>query len=471
MRQLAPGDAFMLYTESPGAPNHIGSLGIYDPATAPGGRLTFEALREYYEGRIHLAQAFRQRLVRAPFDLTDPWWVQDSSFDLEYHLRHSSLPRPGNWRQLCNLVSRLHAQTLDLTRPPWEAYLIDGLDSVPGAPEGSVAIMHRIHHSAIDGVGGVEVLSALFQTSPDEGPPEHDDRWRPERVPNAWELLGRATLANAARPWRVVRGVSRALPHVVRLPRRVAEGDVRLPALAVPTTPFNARVSPHRVFDARVFRLADLKAIKAAVTGATINDVVLTVCGGAMRAYLDKRGELPEASMAAAVPVSVRTEGEADSEGNRVSQLFCDLHTDVADPRRRLADVAATTREAKGSQPALGGNQLTQMSSVLPGALFGLALRANAEIARRGRSAGLLNTQVSNIPGPPIPLYCAGARMLRMYGLGPVITGAALIHVIMSYCDEVTFSFTSDREVVPDPAAYADCLQDAFDELHAATTA
>ncbi|HET7522563.1 MAG TPA: wax ester/triacylglycerol synthase family O-acyltransferase [Acidimicrobiales bacterium] len=469
MKQLTPGDAFMLYTETPGSPNHIGSLGIFDPATAPGGSLSFEQLLEYYAERIHLGKSFRRRLVRVPMDLDDPWWVEDSSFDLEYHLRHTALPAPGDWNQLCALVGRLHSRPLDLSRPPWEAWLIEGLNAIPGVPPGSIGILIRVHHTAIDGVGGIELLSALLQLNPDDAPPDVPDTWEPERVPSPWELLGRATLNNAQKPWRLARAVAKALPAAARLPSRIRSQEIKVPSLTVPTTRFNAKVSPHRSFDAATFALADLKAIKSAVPGATVNDAVMAVCAGALRIYLDKLGELPEASLAAVVPMSLRTQDEAGNEGNRVAQFFCSLHTDIADPLQRLAEVARSTKEAKGSQQALGAHSLQQMSSVLPGAVFGMALRANAEIGSRTGTTGFMNTQISNIPGPPFPLYCAGAKLISMYGLGPVITGAGLIHVIMSYCDVVTFSFTTDRDIMPDPANYAEALRISFDELLEAT--
>jgi WS/DGAT/MGAT family acyltransferase len=459
----------MLYTETPGGPNQIASFGIFDPSTAPGGHIDLPALIEYFASRVRLGKAFRRRLVRVPLDLDDPWWIEDCDFDLEYHLRHTALPAPGDWSQLSTLLARLHSRPLDLTRPPWEAYLIEGLHAVPGVPAGSIGLLVRVHHTAIDGVGGIELLSALFQLDPAEPPPQVADTWQPEGVPSSWNLLGRATVSTLAKPWRLARGVARALPEATRIPLRLHAREIQLPALTVPATRFNSRVSPHRVFDAVTVPLASLKTVKASVPGATVNDVVLTICAGALRTYLSKLGELPEASLAAVVPMSLRTDGETGQEGNRITQLFCSLHTDVADPRARLQAVAETTRIAKGSQPALGAQALQQMSSVFPGALFGLALRANAELGRRTGSTAMLNTQISNVPGPPIPLYCAGAKLLKMYGLGPVVTGAALIHIIMSYCDEVTFSFTSDRAILPDPPVYAEALSNAFEELRAAT--
>jgi WS/DGAT/MGAT family acyltransferase len=469
VKQLTPNDAFMLYAEGPGSPNQIASLQIFDPSEAPGGPLTFERFVEYYRSRVHLGKAFRRRLVRVPFDLDDPWWVEDANFDLEYHLRHTSLPAPGNWHQLCKLVARLHSHTLDLSRPPWETWLIEGLNDIPGIPKGSVGILVRVHHTAIDGVGGIELMSALFQLSADEGRPTTEDTWSPERVPNQWDLLARAAVSNAARPFRFAMGAARVIPKAMSIPGRLRSREIQLPSLAVPTTRFNARVSPHRVFDAIIMSLADVKAIKMTVPGATVNDAVLTICAGALRIYLDRLNELPQQSLAAAIPMSIRNENESGEEGNRVAQFFTDLHTNIADPKERLAAVAESTKISKGSQQALGAHALQQMSSVVPGSLFGLALRANAQLGQRTGSAGMLNTQVSNIPGPPIPLYCAGAKLLRMYGLGPVIGGAALIHVVMSYLDLMTLSFTSDRDIMPDPSTYAEALSESFEELKAAT--
>ena len=469
MQQLTPGDAFMLYTEQPGSPNHIGSLGLFDPSGIPGGHLSFERLVEYFGERVHLGKAFRRRMVRVPLDLDDPWWVEDSSFDLEYHLRHTALPAPGNWRQLCNLVARLHSRPLDMSRPPWEAWMIEGLDEIPGVPPGSIGILIRVHHTAIDGVGGIELLSALLQLHPDDPPPDVPDLWKPDRMPSQWELLGRAAVSNALKPFRLARLAATAVPRAARVAGQLREKEIRFPTLMVPATRFNARVTPHRVFDAATFSLSEIKRIKSTVSGATVNDAVITVCAGALRYYLDGLGELPDGSLAAVIPISVRSTDQKGGEGNRVAQFFCDMHSDIADPVQRLAAVAESTRMAQGSQEALGGHALQQMSSVMPGALFGMALRANAELGARSRSSGLLNTQISNVPGPPFPLYCAGARLLSMYGLGPVITGAALIHVVMSYCDTITFSFTSDRDIMPDPSGYAECLRRSFRDLQEAT--
>ena len=418
MKQLTPNDAFMLYAEGPDSPNHIGSLGIFDPSTAPGGTVTFEQMVEYYSARMHLGKAFRRRMVRVPFDLDDPWWVEDGSFDLEYHLRHTALPTPGDWAQLCKLLGRLHSRPLDLTRPPWEAYLIEGLNAVPGVPEGSIGILVRVHHTAIDGVGGIELMSALFQLGPDDPPPDVTDTWHPDRMPNSWELLGRAAIANATKPVRLVRGAARVLPKAVRIPGRLRSKEIQLPTLTVPTTRFNARVSPHRVFDGVTMQLADLKAIKGTVAGATVNDVVLTTCAGALRTYLGKLGELPEASLAAAVPMSLRTEGEAGDEGNRVAQLFIDLHTDIADPRP--AGGRGGDHPHRQGQPAGPGG--ARPAADVPGDAR-CPLRAGVAGQRRDRSADRHHRHAQHPdqqhPRPPHPAVLRRRQVVAHVRLGP----------------------------------------------------
>jgi WS/DGAT/MGAT family acyltransferase len=469
MKQLAPGDAFMLYADQPGSPNHIGSLGLFDPHTAPGGAVTFDGLVEYFDARMRLGKSFRRRLVRVPFDLDDPWWVEDGSFDIEYHLRQTALPAPGNWKQLCTAVGRIHSHPLDLSHPPWEAWMIEGLRDIPGLPESAFALLIRVHHTAIDGVGGMELLSALFQLHPEDPPPDVADNWRPDRVPNPWELTLRAAVSNTQKAVRLVQGMTRAVPKAIQVTGQLCRREIKLPTLTVPATRFNARVSPHRVFEAAVFDLGELKKIKATVPGATVNDAVIAVCAGALRSYLEDLGELPDASLAAVCPMSVRSTEQKGEEGNQIAQFFCDMHTDIGDPKLRLVAIAESTRVAKESQGAMGARSLQQISRVVPGALFGVALRANAEIGSRSRTTALVNTQISNIPGPPFPLYCAGAELTGIYGLGPVVTGAALIHVVMSYCDRVSFSFTSDREILPDPSAYAEALRSSFAALRDAT--
>ncbi len=469
MQQLSGQDASFIYSEQTHAPTHITSIGIYDQSTAPDGRVTFKGILGEIEPRLHMARAFRQKLVRVPNDLDHPWWVEDSNFDLEYHVRHLALPKPGDWRQFCIQVARLHARPLDLSRALWEMYIIEGLDAVEGIPEGAFGMVLKIHHAAVDGKSGVEMSTAIHTQTPAlevADPPTTP--WRPDKDPTPAELLARAGVNAWMAPTRGLRLATKLVPgaaRAIRVQRRQREAA---PLAAAPVSRFNGPVSSHRVVDACFFEFADLKPMRALVPGATVNDVALSVLGGALRHYLMDEAELPEATLRAMTPVSVRAEDEKGSMGNQVSAMLVSLATDIADPVERLAAVHASTSASKEMTEAVGARNLTELSQLAPGALIGLGTRLAGQFSRRGM-ASAVNTVVTNVPGPREPLYFAGAELLRTFGAGPVVDGMGLINIVGSYTDQFVLSFTADREMMPDPAHYTECINASFQALHAAT--
>ncbi|MEE4381211.1 MAG: wax ester/triacylglycerol synthase domain-containing protein, partial [Pseudomonadales bacterium] len=274
MEQLSGLDASFLYLETPNQPMHIGALAVYDPSTAPGGFVRFKDILATIESRLHLARTFRQRVVRVPFDLDHPWWVNDPEFDLEFHVRHIALPRPGDWRQLCIQTARLHARPLDTSKPLWEFYVVEGLEQVGGLPPGSFAIVSKIHHAAIDGVSGAEITGAIHDLAPDTHVPPPTEPWIADREPLTAELLVRTWLNNVRQPLRFARVLADTVPAVARVTEGLRNERFRTPG-AAPRTRFNGTISPHRVVDGRSFPLEVLRGIRQAVPGATINDVVL----------------------------------------------------------------------------------------------------------------------------------------------------------------------------------------------------
>ncbi|MAE93893.1 MAG: wax ester/triacylglycerol synthase family O-acyltransferase [Deltaproteobacteria bacterium] len=467
MEQLSGMDAAFLYFEQGNAPTHIGSFAIYDQSTAPGGKVTFKGILANVEKRLHLARCFRQKLVRVPMDLDHPYWIEDPDFDLEFHVRHIALPHPGDWRQLCIQVARIHARHLDLSRPLWEMYVIEGLDNVEGVPAGSFAVLTKIHHAAIDGVSGAELSAAIHDTEPHGEPPPPDEEWKPEAEPTTAELAARTTLNNMRSPFRFWRVMGRTIPPIARAMRGDPAEEVEGSG-DVPRTRFNGIVSPHRVLDGRSFSLQDIRDIRKRVPGATVNDVILTVCSGALRKYLEFHRELPRESLVAMAPISVRTEEEAGTAGNRVSAMSVTLHTEIADPLERLAVVHRGTQESKATAEAMGARSMTDISQVLPGSLSGLAARLYTRLGLANRVKPFLNTVITNVPGPQVPLYFTGAKALGLYGCGPVLDGMGLIHAVFSYSGRISVTVTSCRDQMPDPGFYADCLQASFDELQEA---
>lgn len=470
MEQLSGMDASFLYFEDAHAPMHIGSFAIYDQSTAPGGRVTFKGILQNVERRLHLARCFRQRLVQVPLDLDHPYWIEDPDFDLEFHVRHIALPHPGDWRQLCIQVARIHARPLDLNKPLWEMYVIEGLDSVRGVPKGSFAVFTKVHHAAIDGVSGAELAAAVHDLSPTATPPPPEYDWVPEELPSFAGLAARTAINNVRYPFRFAQALGRTAPGIAALLQGASSADVEGSG-PVPRTRFNGTVSSHRVIEGRDFSLERIREIRQCVPGATVNDVILTVCGGALRAYLQRHKELPRESLVAMAPISVRTASERGTAGNKISAMAVTLFTNVADPLTRLERVHQGTRGSKAQAEAVGARTMTDMTQFMPGVLAGLAARLYTRLGLANSIRPFLNTVVTNVPGPQIPLYFTGARMVSMYGLGPVLDGMGLIHPVFSYDGHITISFTSCREVMPDPGFYATCLEESFDELYRAATA
>lgn len=472
MLQLSGQDASFVYLETPHTPMHIGSVGIYDPSSAPGGFVRFKDILNFIQSRLGGARSFRQRLVRVPFDLDHPYWIEDPEFDIEFHVRHIALPKPGDWRQLCIQVARLHSRPLDLNKPLWEFTIVEGLDNVQGLPPGCFALVSKVHHAAIDGMSGVEMSAAVHDLNADMTPPTKTDDWRPENMPRVADLLTRSYFNSLMQPMRVMETIGRSLPGMAKLAATVSKGEVSLSNTRLaPKTRFNGKVSAHRVWDAVPFPLTDIRAIKDAVDGATVNDVILAIVGGGLRNYLAGKDELPPESLTAMAPISVRGEGEKAALGNLVSAMVVGLGTHIADPLERLNYVHAEAQNSKAMTGAVGARTLTDYSQLIPSGLAGLAARLYTRVGAANAHAPVFNCVVTNVPGSRVPLYFCGARMVGMFGTGPVFDSMGLINTIYSYTDTIAISFTCDRNMMPDPGAYARALAAAFEELKAAAAA
>jgi WS/DGAT/MGAT family acyltransferase len=473
MEQLSWTDDMMLRAEKPETPMQIQMLLIYDQSTAPDGRVTFKRILEEIDARLHLAPTFRRRLTELPGGLHMPYWVDDPSFDLEYHVRHIALPQPGDWRQLCIQVARIHGRQLDLRRPPWEMTVIEGLNAIPGVPKGSFAISLKLHHCVVDGMESVELMAAMHDLAADgprPAPPEK--QWNPGPLPSTADLVSRTAINGALHPLRagkiLIPSALGALRHVAELPGKLA-GGLRATmgpgsgSLFAPSARFNGAATPHRVFDARFHDLADFKRIKACVPGATINDVALAYVGGALRLYLDGHGELPDETLVAACPSSIRSESESGAGGNRLFGRLHPLGTTIADPLERLSAIVEETSAFRDASDTSSDSRLMELVGTVPTALLGLAVKAVSAVPFSAPSVA--NTTVSNVPGPTEPIFFAGARLVWVTGLGPLIGGMNLFHIVASYNGTISIGATADRSALPDPGHYADCMQASFDEL------
>lgn len=464
MKRLTGLDASFLALETPSSHMHVASLGIYDPSTA-GGAFSLERLTRIYEGRLHLAPPFRQRLAPVPFGLHHPLWIEDPDFDIHDHVRHTAIPAPGGPDELANLVSRLVALPLDRSRPLWEIWLIEGLEG------GNVALLSKVHHAAIDGASGNELLVALLDLSPEVAEHVPDDDWQPDRVPTGTELLTYAATSLARQPVRVAKAVARTATAAVEVRRmgQRSSASVLPPApFSAPRTSINTALTPRRSYAYTSLDLPTVKAVKHAI-GCTVNDVVLGLCGTALHDHLVARGDELDGPLVAMVPVSVRSDDERDTMGNKVSSMLTSLATDVADPLERLQVIHEVMNEAKGQQQAIGADTLQQWSEFAAPAVLGRAARLYSRMKWADAHRPLFNVTISNVPGPPFPLFSAGARLLANYPVGPIFDGSGLNMTVMSYLDQLDFGLLACPDVVEDVWTIADGLHAALDELVEAT--
>jgi WS/DGAT/MGAT family acyltransferase len=464
MQRLTGLDATFLYLETPSAHMHVAGLMVLDPSTVDGG-VTPEKVKEVYGSRLHLAPPFRRRLAEVPFGLHHPLWIEDPDFDIDYHVRSTALPKPGNKEQLATLVGRLSAIPLDRTRPLWEVWVIEGLE------DGNVAVLSKVHHAAIDGASGNEMTVALLDLTPEIAQHEPEEEWQPDRVPTELELLSYAASSLARQPVRVAKALGKTAGAAMAVRRRNrAEPNLAPPPspFSAPRTSFNTALTPRRSFAFQSVSLPAVKAVKNA-TGATVNDVVLGLCAGALKRYLDQQGEELDAPLVAMVPVSVRSEDEKDAMGNRVTSMFASLATDVDDPVERLKVIHECMAEVKEQQKAIGADTLGDWAEFAAPALAGRAARLYSRTKMADRHRPLFNVTISNVPGPPFPLYSIGARMVANYPVGPIMDGGGLNMTVMSYLDQLDFGLQACPDVLPDVWSLAHGLQDALDELVAAT--
>jgi WS/DGAT/MGAT family acyltransferase len=466
MEQLNGMDAGFLNMETGVQQGHVGGVVIVDPSTAPKG-WGFDTIRDLIERRIHLLLPFTRRLVTVPFDLDHPYWVEDEGFDLDFHLRHIAVPPPGDAERLASLVARIHERPLDRSRPLWEMYVIEGLEG------GRVATYTKIHHAAVDGVSGAEILTILLDTSPDPEarPIEPIGRRAPDRIPGQMALLARSALSAAIRPAKAVRlgyqlvrslpGLKplESLPALVGLARD-SDDVVSRPTLVAPHTLLNAPITPHRRWAFDVVPLDTARAIKDAVE-VTVNDVIIAAAAGAVRRWLLVHGELPTRSLQAMVPISILTESEEGTIGNKVSAMIAPIGTHVADPVERLEFVSETMRIAKDTHQATPAALLRDFAEFTPPAV---AARAARLVFRNGRAGRItpFNLVISNVPGPSFPLYLAGAQLEGHFPVSAIVDGAALNITLHSYLGRLCFGIVADREIIPDLWELMSYISDEF---------
>jgi WS/DGAT/MGAT family acyltransferase len=477
MQQLSGLDGAFLAMETRSVFGHVGSVCIVDAMATEGlePQLTLEHLTRVIDSRLPLVPLFRRRLVTVPFGLDHPYWIEDPDFDIEFHVRELALPFPGNDKQLSKQVARLHARPLDRSRPLWELYLITGLEG------GRAAIYSKIHHAAIDGISGGDILTAVLDMSPQgrELPPA--EAFGGEPPPDTAFLLARSAVNLARQPvqaFRVVSDLARSIPGLAnalgtplaQLVRGRDEDDLlSQTGLRAPGTPFNAPISPHRRWAFTDLPLGEVKKLRQSAEGAglTVNDVVMALCAGALRRWLLLHEALPAAPLVAAVPVSVRTRDQKGTYGNKVSMMLAALPTNLSDPRERLGAMHEAMSAAKDQHGAIPAGLLADVSQFAMPALANQAWRLSATL-RLFERVNPFNLFISNVPGPNVPLFLAGAELLAYYPVSAIVDGQGLNITVMSYRDNLYFGLVACRQLVPDLDVMAGFLRKELDALTSA---
>lgn len=470
MNQLTPQDSQFLYLETKENHIHVTSVFIFDPASIPGKRgFSFDRVREHVEQRLHLSALSRRCLVRVPMELDFPYWADDDEFDIDYHIRHERLPAPADWLELCNQVAQYHSRQLDMTRPLWEMVVMEGLDDVKGLPRDSFAIITKVHHAAADGTSLIRFFASLLDADRDGTPAVPLDAYEaePAEMPGLLEMTGRAIWNAVRSPIGMTDAVMRSAPNLYRLAQNMlsSQRETRNP---VPDTRFNCIVSPHKVFDASIFDLDKIKAIRQAIPGSTVNDVVLCICAGALREYLENHDELPDESLVAWIPINARSGEKSDDGnlGNNVTSMTSRIFTDIEDPLLRLGRIKESTSQSKVAKSGISARLMTDLSQHVPAATLVTASRL---VLQAGMAARMCNLFISNVPGPQVPMYMAGAEQVVTFGAAPLADGMGLFIATPSYNGKITFNVTSTRETLPDIRFFTACIVHSFESLSRAT--
>jgi diacylglycerol O-acyltransferase / wax synthase len=461
MKRMSAVDAAFLYGETPAWHMHVSAVLIADPSRVPGG-FSVDDLKRHVERRLHLAPQFRWRLVDVPLGLERPGWIEDPDFSIDAHIRRIGVPSPGGPEQLGNLIGDLVSLKLDRSKPLWEFWVIEGLE------DGRIAILAKVHHSIIDGVSGSELAAVLFDLEPN--PPEipAPERERViEPLPDPADLFFHGVGDVMLVPWRIARLVGQSVRQGLTFLGFQRQRNAPAAPFQAPRTSFNAELTAGRGFAYTSVALDDVKAVRWAFD-VKVNDVVLALCAGALRRYLEARDELPAMPLIAQVPVSLRTDGDKDEVGTKVGAMFASLATNVVDPAMRLLAIHESTRGAKEMQRALAADKIMGLTEAAPPGLISLAARMYTAAQLDRRTPPIMNLIISNVPGPPFPLYCAGAEIEALYPMGPLLYGTGVNITVFSYRDRVDFGFMVCRDLVPEPWFMVEGIELALQELQKA---
>lgn len=460
MQKLSDLDSLFLYLDTENAPMHIGCLSIYDSSNTDIEGKGFKDVLAYYRACQGNAKYFRRKLAHVPLNIGNPYWVDDEDFEIEYHVRHVALPRPGDWRQLSILVGRLFSLPLDMSRPLWDVYVIEGLDNIKGLPKGCFALLHKMHHCVIDEASSINILDATHTRVPEFELPEQKE-FKAERDPSNVYLYYKGLQQQLNIPRYYVNYGKRYYHRIQRAANWLKKTERHLQA--APVSRFNHPVSSNRIFAGIEFDLAELQRIQEAVPDVSLDDVVSSICGGGLRQYLMKDGDNLQKSLVALIPKSIRAEQGLEAAGNQISILRVVIGSQIADHVERLKAVSKSRGDAHKLSDILGQEIVTETVGLFNP--LSAKIAASLVNSKVNEMVSMFNTVIAEVEGPDEALYFMGCKMVGLYGMGPPAAGLGLFQVALTYNDTLTLGISCCREMMPDPGVYIKTLQNTFAEL------
>ena len=463
IKQISGTDATFLYTDFSSSPMHIGSLTIVE------GSLKFEDFKAIIASKLHLIPKFRQRLLKVPLNLDYPYWVDDPNFNLDLHLNRIKLPDPADWETLREVTSSIFSDALDKRRPLWSLTFIEGLDEISQIPKGSVAILLKIHHVMIDGKSGVGVMSVLFDQNQENKhkPAPEPKPYNPEPLPDDISLLLKSSYNFLKDPLKVPKVISETAFSVIKdqaAKSMMGKKEFDRKNFSVPKTIFNESVSPKKTWGTAILSFDRIYNLKQ-IMGVTVNDVILAICGGAIRKYLLEKDKLPSQSLVANVPISVRKKGGENKMDNQISSMLVQIGTHIEDPIERLKFIQEVTDIGKIKNKADGAKKLLQMANMAPFGLANLAANVYTTYNIKDLHRPPFNVTISNVPGPRNMLYIKGHKIVTIFGLTPVLDGFGLIIAAFSYNGLITLTATSDAHTMPDIDVFSRYMRESANTL------
>lgn len=463
IQQISGQDATFLYAESPSSPMHIATLTIVE------GSIEFNDFKEIVASKLHLIPKFRKKLLNVPMNLDYPYWVDDPNFDIDLHIHRIRLPEPANWKTLREMTSSIFSGPLDLRRPLWSIDFIEGLDEVSQVPKGSIAIVSKIHHVMIDGSSGVGLMGILFDKNLEDQdkktPPPKP--YEPEPLPDEISLLLKSSYGFLRNPLKVPKLIGETAFSLIKgKMNSQLNGKKRIhkSSFSIPKTIFNESVSPKRTWGTAILEFDRINTLRK-IMDVTVNDLILAICTGAIRRYLQEKEKLPIQPLVANVPISIRVKGDQQKMNNQISNMLIKIATHIKDPIQRLEYIQEQTNLGKSRHKAVGAKALSKMADAVPFGLANLAAGLYTRYNIKEFHRPPFNVTITNVPGPQTPLYLKGHKVVGIFGLTPVLDGFGLIIAAFSYNGLVSITTTSDAKTMPDADKFSKYIRDSTNEL------